>query len=232
MPRETLAAWPPSRLLVAPSILSADFSRMGEAVAACVAGQADLIHIDVMDGHFVPNLAIGPDLVKAIRPLTTLPFDVHLMLTQPSRYWELFRRAGADHITIHVEAPDDLAGTLKAIRAAGCGTGLALKPGTPAASIAPYLELLDLILIMTVEPGFSGQAFRRDVLPKIAELRQMVRQSGRPIHLEMDGGINAETGAECVAQGANILAAASSVFGARDGVSAAMQRLRAIAPPA
>jgi len=228
MARATLAALPTDRLLVAPSILSANFSRMGEAVRACEVAGADLIHIDVMDGHFVPNLAIGPDMVRDLRPLTALPFDVHLMLTHPGRHWQRFRQAGADHITIHVECSEPVAEVLGAIRAAGCGTGLALKPGTPAAAVLPYLEQLDLLLVMTVEPGFSGQAFRADMLPKMAELRELIRASGRAIHLAVDGGISAATGAECVARGVNLLAAASSVFGAPDGVTAAVARLRAL----
>ena len=229
MIRRTLQALDPARLYIAPSLLSADFARMGDEVRACAAAGADVLHIDVMDGHFVPNLAIGPDLVRAIRPLTDLPFDVHLMLSHPARYLESFRAAGADHITIHIECEDEVPATIAAIRRLGCSAGLTLKPGTPVSALAPYLTLVDLVLVMTVEPGFSGQAFRVDAVPKLAELRRLATAAGHRLHLEVDGGVSAATAPQCVRAGANILAAASALFKAPAGLAAAIAGLRASA---
>jgi ribulose-phosphate 3-epimerase len=228
MPRLTLRDLPTDQILIAPSILSADFAELGRDLRAMEAGGADVVHIDVMDGHFVPNLSMGPALVQCLRPLTDLPFDVHLMVSRPSDFIAPFRRAGADHMTIHVEADDDIAGVLRGIRDLGCSAGLSVKPGTPASALDPYLELLDLILIMTVEPGFSGQAFRRDVLPKMHEIRARADAAAQPIHVEVDGGVAPDTVPDCVAHGCNLLAAASAVFKGGD-VAGNMARLRAAA---
>jgi len=213
-------------LLIAPSILSADFANLGHDVKAIVTGGADMVHIDVMDGHFVPNLSLGPAIVKAIRHYSELPFDVHLMLSQPVRYLEAFSKAGADHITIHVESEGPIACVLAAIKALGCSAGLTLKPGTPASSLRPYLEYIDLILVMTVEPGFGGQSFMENQVRKIAEIRALIDNSGRPIHLQIDGGIATSTAAKVVAAGGNVLVAGSSVYGHPDGVAAAIRELR------
>lgn len=214
---------------IAPSILAADFSRLGESVVGAAAGGADVIHVDVMDGHFVPNLSMGPAIVKAIRPVTSLPFDVHLMLSEPGRYLAAFVDAGADHITIHVESEGDLVGVLREIHAAGCTAGVTLRPGTPAISLAPYLPMVEMVLVMTVEPGFGGQSFMAAQLAKIREIKAMIQASGRPIHLEVDGGLGAGNVAQVVAAGANVLVAGSSVYNAQGGVGAGISAIRAAA---
>ena len=214
------------KTLIAPSILAADFASLGADVKAAEAGGADVIHVDVMDGHFVPNLSLGPGVVKAIRGYSSLPFDVHLMLSQPFRYIETFADAGADHITIHVESEGAVACTLEQIRSHGCSTGLSLRPGTPAVSLAPYLDLIDLILVMTVEPGFGGQAFMPEQVGKIAEIRSMIDRSGRPIHLEVDGGIAHDTAVRVRKAGANLLVAGSSVFKEKGKLAEAISGLR------
>ncbi len=212
--------------LIAPSILAADFANLGASVEAAEAGGADVIHIDVMDGHFVPNLSLGPGIVKAIRSYSSLPFDVHLMLSQPSRYVQAFVESGADHITIHVESEGAVACTLEQIRSYGCSTGLSLRPGTPAASLVPYLDLIDLILVMTVEPGFGGQSFMADQLGKIAEIRSLIDRSRRAVHLEVDGGIARDTAPEVLKAGANLLVAGSSVFREKGRLAEAISGLR------
>jgi ribulose-phosphate 3-epimerase len=214
------------RTLIAPSILAADFAALGADVQAVEAAGADLVHVDVMDGHFVPNLSLGPGIVKAIRPYSSLPFDVHLMLSQPYRYVDSFVEAGADHITVHVESEGAVACTLEQIRSHGCSTGLSLRPGTPAASLAPYLDLLDLILVMTVEPGFGGQSFMADQVQKIAEIRSLIDQCGRPIHLEVDGGIAKDTAPKVLKAGANMLVAGSAVFKHKGKLAEAIADLR------
>lgn len=213
-------------VLVAPSILAADFAYLGRDVRAITEGGADLVHVDVMDGHFVPNISLGPAIVKAVRGFSPLLFDVHLMLSEPERYLDVFVAAGANHITIHQEIAGDVRATLRRIRALGCSAGLSLRPGTPAAALAPYFSELDLILVMTVEPGFGGQSFRADQLGKIAELRQMIDRSGRPVHLEVDGGITVETARLVTAAGGRVLVAGSSVYGHPDGVAAAIAALK------
>ncbi len=201
---------PPLR--VAPSILSADFSRLGEEIAAVAKAGADFIHVDVMDGHFVPNLTIGPLVVKAIRKATSLPFDVHLMISPVDPYIEAFVAAGADILTVHPEAGPHLHRTVQAIRAAGAKPGVALNPGTPVAAIAPVLGDVDLILVMSVNPGFGGQAFIRSQLQKIEIIRKLIDSSGRDIMLEVDGGVNVETARDAAAAGADVLVAGSAVF--------------------
>ena len=212
--------------MIAPSILSADFGRLAEEVREADLAGGDVIHVDIMDGHFVPNLTIGPVVVQSIRAATDKPFDVHLMLTHPDQYVERFASAGADHITIHVESEGDTARTIESIRQLGCSAGLSLRPDTSMETLLPYLDLIDLVLVMTVEPGFGGQHFQAKMLPKMGEIRRAIDDSGRPIHLEVDGGINADT-AGCVAKaGANLLVAGSSVFRAPAGMAAAIAGLR------
>lgn len=196
--------------LIAPSILSADFARLGEEIGAVERAGADWIHVDVMDGHFVPNLTIGAPVVKSLRPVTKLPLDVHLMIDQPERYVEDFCKAGADYLTIHVEASRDVGGTLKRIRDLGVKPGITLRPRTPVEDLFPYLGLVDLILVMTVEPGFGGQAFMHDQVPKIARLREELNRIGHRALIEVDGGVNADTARELCE--ADVLVAGNFIF--------------------
>jgi ribulose-phosphate 3-epimerase len=197
-------------LLIAPSILSADFARLGEEVEAIEAAGADWIHVDVMDGHFVPNITIGPDVVKALRRRANKPLDVHLMISPVDPYLEAFAAAGADHIIVHVEAGPHVHRSLQAVRALGKKTGVVLNPGTSESTVEHVVDLVDLILVMSVNPGFGGQAFIPDAVDKIRRLRALV--GGRPIDIEVDGGITPETAPKVVAAGANVLVAGTAVF--------------------
>ena len=204
---------------LAPSILSADFARLAEEIAR-VADVADLVHVDVMDNHFVPNLTLGPVVVESLRRATTLPMDVHLMIEDPDRWAPAYVAMGASLVTFHVEAAADPVRTARAIRAEGGRAGLALKPGT---ALAPYLDLLpefDMVLVMTVEPGFGGQRFISDMLPKIREARAAIAALDLAIWLEVDGGINADTAEQCAEAGADVFVAGSAVFDAADPVAA------------
>ncbi|MBU6269393.1 MAG: ribulose-phosphate 3-epimerase [Sphingomonadales bacterium] len=198
--------------LISPSILSANFSRLGEEIRAIDAAGADWIHVDVMDGHFVPNITIGPGVVKALRPHTTKPFDVHLMISPVDSFLEAFAEAGADIITVHPEAGPHTHRTVQAIRKLGKQAGISLNPATPAKMLDYLIDEIDLVLVMSVNPGFGGQSFIASQLRKIEAVRKMIDKSGRDIRLEVDGGVDVETARQCVDAGADVLVAGTATF--------------------
>ncbi len=211
---------------IAPSILSADFARLGEQVAAATEAGADYIHVDVMDGHFVPNITLGPAIVKAIRPHTDLPLDVHLMIERPPDYIKQFVDAGADILTVHVEACPHIHRTLQAIKEAGIKAGASVNPGTPVSRLDDILSYLDLVLVMTVNPGFGGQAFIESTLEKISAMRKKLDEKGLNAELEVDGGINVNIAPKVVAAGADVLVAGAAVFGSGQTIKEAIQKIR------
>ena len=213
--------------VIAPSILAADFSRLGQEIAACEAAGVDWIHIDVMDGRFVPNLTMGPVVVEACQRVTTLPLDVHLMIENPERLLEAFSRAGASHLTVHVETCPHLHRTLQQIRSLGVKAGVTLNPATPAAMIEPVLHMVDVVLVMTVNPGFSGQDFIPEMLPKIAQLRKMLDAIGSTARLEVDGGASETTLPALIAAGADAFVAGNAIFKHAGGIVAGVAALRA-----
>ncbi len=215
----------PNPLLIAPSLLAADFGRLRDEAVAVERAGADWLHLDVMDGHFVPNLSFGPAVLRALRKHVALPFDVHLMIAPADPYVAMFAEAGADHIAIHAEAGPHLHRSLQLVRSLGKSAEVAINPATPAAAVAEVLDLVDAILVMTVNPGFGGQAFIESTLPKIRALRQMAEATGRPIRITADGGVTAETAPRLIAAGCDTLVAGTTVFGAAD-YAAAMTSLR------
>ena len=212
---------------IAPSLLAADFARLGEEVRAVAEAGADWLHLDIMDGHFVPNISFGPGLVRALRRHASIPFDVHLMIAPVDPYLEAFAAAGANLISLHPEAGPHLHRSLQTIKALGCQAGVVLNPATPVAALDHVLELCDLILVMSVNPGFGGQSFLTSQLDKIATLRRRIDASGRSIALQVDGGVTAATAPRCIAAGADVLVAGTAVFGQPD-YQAAIAALRGV----
>jgi ribulose-phosphate 3-epimerase len=212
-------------VLIAPSILAADFTRLGEQVRDAQLGGANWIHIDVMDGRFVPNITMGPLVVEAVRRVTDLPLDVHLMIVEPEKFVEQFARAGANSISVHLEASPNLHRTLQQIREQGCRVGVAINPHTPAEALAEVLPMVDIVNVMTVNPGFGGQAFITSMQSKIARLRAMIAELKRDVDIEVDGGINVDTALRAVQSGANVLIAGTSVFEHKNGIAAGIRML-------
>ena len=216
-----------TKYIIAPSILAADLLHLGEELSACEQAQADWIHVDVMDGVFVPNITIGQFVVEACKRGTKLPLDVHLMIEQPERHLETFARAGADRLTVHVETCPHLHRTLQFITSLGVKAGVTLNPSTPAAMLEPVLHMVDLVLVMTVNPGFGGQGFIPEMLPKIARIRTMLDEIGSPAWLEVDGGIATDTIGRVKSAGATAFVAGTAVFRDPEGVGAGVRKLRA-----
>jgi ribulose-phosphate 3-epimerase len=211
---------------LAPSILSADFARLGEQIDEVVKAGADYIHVDVMDGHFVPNITIGAPVVASLRPVTSLPLDVHLMIEHPERYISQFVQAGADIITVPIEASPHLQSTIRLIKELGAKAGVSLNPPTPLSAVEEFLPHVDLVLVMSVNPGFGGQSFIPATLPRIANMRKILDDRGLSAELEVDGGINADNAPDIVKAGANVLVAGNSIFRAAEGIRRALRRLR------
>lgn len=205
---------------IAPSILSADFARLAEEIKDVERGGADYIHVDVMDGHFVPNITIGPLIVEAIRPVTTLPLDVHLMIENPDSYIEAFAKAGSDYITVHVEACRHLHRTIQLIKSYGIKAGVVLNPATPVETIQHIISEVDMVLLMSVNPGFGGQKFIPEVLKKIRAVKEMIDEKNLDVEIEIDGGVNAETARLCVEAGATVLVAGSAIYNEKDRAKA------------
>ena len=207
-------------MLISPSILASDFSKLGEEIKSIEEAGADLVHIDVMDGIFVPNITLGAPVIRCLKGKTSLPFDVHLMIEEPIRYIDDFASAGADIITFHAEAATDVAATINKIKSVGCKPAVAIKPSTPADVVFPYLDSLYMVLVMTVEPGFGGQSFMSETMPKVKEVREEILKRKLKTHIQVDGGIDDRTAAEAVKNGADILVAGSYIFKADDRKSA------------
>lgn len=219
------------RIRISPSILAADFTRLGEEIAAVEEAGADMVHIDVMDGHFVPNITLGPVIVKAVRRATDLPIDAHLMITDPAEYAPAFIDAGADYIMFHSEVCEDAHEVIGLIRERGAKPGLAVNPPNPATQIEPYLEAIDLALVMTVNPGFAGQSFIADVMPKLETIARWKRERGLDFLIEVDGGIGPDTAGEVARNGGEVLVAASAIFG-KDDRGEALKAIRKAAEDA
>ena len=218
----TIKKFSTDKKFIAPSLLAADFANLKDEISAVEKEGINILHIDVMDGHFVPNLSMGQPIVQSIRKVSDMFFDVHLMLTNPSDYIESFAKAGSNHITFHVECDNKIEDVIRLINKHSMSVGLSVKPNTPIEAIYPYLDYLDLVLIMTVEPGFGGQSFMPDMMPKVKAISEKIKSLGKNIHIQVDGGINTETISEASNAGANILVAGSSVFGYKDGIKSAI----------
>ena len=201
---------------ISPSMLSCDFSEMGKEAEEISKSGADMLHLDVMDGHFVPNITFGAPMIKSIRKSSDIVFDVHLMISDPLKYAEDFVKAGADIITFHVESDSDIEKTIEKIRSLSCKVGLSVKPGTPIDVVFPYLDKIDMVLVMTVEPGFGGQKFKEDMMEKIVLIKNKLDERGKTIYIQVDGGVNEKTISVCAKAGANVFVAGSAIFGAEN----------------
>lgn len=216
-----------NKFLLAPSIIAADFTHIADEIAACESAGADWLHVDVMDGHFVPTITVGPLFTEACKRATKLPIDVHLMISEPEKYLEAFAKAGANNITVHVETCPDLAGTLKKIKSLGCTAGITLNPATPASALDSALPFADLVLVMSVVPGYSGQAFMPEMISKVEEIRNKLNALRSKAHLEVDGGMSEKTIPLMVQAGANVFVAGNAAFKHPQGVGQGIKALRA-----
>lgn len=220
-----ITALPQDRVLVSPSLLAADFWNLENEITNVTAAKADMLHLDVMDGHMVPNISFGVPVIKALRSRSQLLFDTHLMISHPKQYAKAFADAGSDHLTFHIESDDDVLETIKEIRSCGCTVGISLKPATPAEAVFPYLELVDLVLVMTVEPGFGGQSFMADMMEKLAAIKREIKKRSLNVKVQTDGGIDENTVEKVSANGSNVVVAGTAVFRHKMGMAYAIEKL-------